>query len=404
MPMPDFVRYNSSCKVVMVGFEPASRRTLTPLLRHHLPMGTFVDLPRDPTTLELHGVLQCQTPKICLVEIGPNFQSSLELIPALLRFDSKLPITVVLPPNETDLILRCLRLGALDFLIPPFTEDQIESALLKSLKTLPRPEQMGPSGKVYCVMPAKGSCGATTIATSMAYQWKRFKAKRVLLADLDPLTGVISFLLKIQSKLSFVDMLSRAHDIDADLWRAMVTDRFGVDVLVAPENITDMSMELADATPIIEYARYNYDVVIADTAAPYGDWNLSLARLSDEILLVTTNELGSLQGAQRALRYLEAQGINRWKVHLVVNRFSAELGVNRETIATGLHQDIYHLLPSDYESIQKALIEGKPAVLSSRFGKSVAELTAKLAGVQPEAKKASPLASLRSVFSRGSAS
>ena len=52
-------------------------------------------------------------------------------------------------------------------------------------------------------MPAKGACGATTIACNLAFQWKRLGAKKILLADLDPLTGTLSFLLKIKSIYSF---------------------------------------------------------------------------------------------------------------------------------------------------------------------------------------------------------
>ena len=44
-------------------------------------------------------------------------------------------------------------------------------------------------------------------------------ANQVLLADLDPLTGTLSFLLKIKSIYSFLDALQRAHELDADLWR-----------------------------------------------------------------------------------------------------------------------------------------------------------------------------------------
>ncbi len=73
-------------------------------------------------------------------------------------------------------------------------------------------------------MPAKGGCGASTIASNLAYQMKRGD-KRILLADLDPLAGTLSFLLKIKSNYSFMDALARSHDIDADLWRSVVTSR-----------------------------------------------------------------------------------------------------------------------------------------------------------------------------------
>jgi cellulose biosynthesis protein BcsQ len=84
-------------------------------------------------------------------------------------------------------------------------------------------------------MPARGGCGASTIASNFAYHLKRTGDKRILLADVDPLAGTLSFLPKIKSSYSFMDALARSSDIDADLWKAVVTARHGVDVLLSPE-------------------------------------------------------------------------------------------------------------------------------------------------------------------------
>src|SRR5258707_1074377 len=93
--------------------------------------------------------------------------------------------------------------------------------------------------KVVAVMPAKGACGATTVACNLAFQWKKVSGQRVLLADLDPLAGTLSFLLKIKSVYSFLDVLQRAHELDADLWNHMVVPVNGVDVLLSPEMLAD---------------------------------------------------------------------------------------------------------------------------------------------------------------------
>ena len=118
--------------------------------------------------------------------------------------------------------------------------------------------------KIIVVMPAKGACGATTIACNLAFQWKRMGAKRVLLADLDPLTGTMSFLLKIKSIYSFVDALQRAARAGSRSVERHGDQVHGVDVLLAPELMVEESPELRDPSPILEYARHNYDVVVID--------------------------------------------------------------------------------------------------------------------------------------------
>jgi len=226
--------------------------------------------------------------------------------------------------------------------------------------------------------------------------------KRVLLADLDPLAGTLSFVLKIKSQYSFIDVLQRSSDIDADLWNAMVTKHQGVDVLLSPETTIEGADDLTDASSIIEYARYNYDLVVLDADGVYGPWSLTQATLSDEILLVTTNELCALQAVQRALTYLENNGVGRWKVRIIVNRYQKEVGLSEEVIGTALNMDVYHLLPSDYEGVQKALMEGKSMPPSSSLGKSLAKLADRIAGREDSARKSTSFAGLLSLFSRTS--
>jgi pilus assembly protein CpaE len=400
MPQSDAPKFSGTWKALFICPNQKIIRDLAPLLRKHLPTFSGHDLNAYPMRHQLAEVMSAEAPNLCLLEVGDPPDAGLALIHDLLRLDAKLPIIVVLANNNPELVLRCLRQGASDFLIPPFTSEQVEGALQKIARL--QPGRATHAGKVYCIMPAKGGCGASTIASNLAYQMKRGD-KRILLADLDPLAGTLSFLLKIKSAYSFVDALARSHDIDADLWRSVVTTRGGVDVLLSPEVMTEGMSELKDATSIIEYARGTYDLVILDTGGVYGEWNLSQAQLADEILLVTTNELTSLQAVQRALTYLDANNIGRFKLRLIVNRYDRHTGLSKDVIGTALHIDIFHIMPSDYEAIQKSLMEGKPLGPSTSFGKSVVGLADRLAGgAEPANKKNSSLSGLLSLFSRTS--
>ena len=374
-------------------------RDLTPLLSRHLPGFSSQDLSYFPNRQQIIE-LMAQKPSFCMVEVSDAPEQSLALIPELLRADPRLPIVAVLAKTDPGLGLRCLRLGASDFLMQPFTSEQVEATLQKITRL--QPERFKNPGKVYCVMPAKGGCGASTLATNFAYQLKRFPEKRVLLADLDPLAGTQSFLLKIKSNYSFMDVLSHAHEIDADLWKALVTNRQGVDVLLAPELLPEGMGEVNDATGVIDFVRGAYDLIVLDAGAVYGDWNLSQAQAADEILLVTTNELTALQAVQRSLTYLESNNIPSYKIKLIVNRYDRHMGLSKDVIGTALHTEIYHLMPADYEAIQKALMEGKPMSPSSSFGKSVAALVDRMAGSVEPKQKSNSFSGLLSLFSRTS--
>ena len=59
------------------------------------------------------------------------------------------------------------------------------------------------------------------------------------------------------------------------------------------------------------------------------------------------------------------QGAGRLLARVIVNRYDRQVGLSEDVIATALNADVYHLLPSDYESVQKAVMEGKSIPASS---------------------------------------
>jgi len=398
MSQPQAAKLNGNWQALFICHNEKITRDLAALFSHHLPTFAGLNLDAYPTRHQIASLIAAESPKLCLLEVVEPQEKALATIQDLLRVDAKLPILALLPNDDPELILRCLRQGASDFLIAPFTSEQVEAALQKIARLYPN--RMQSPGKVYCFMPAKGGCGASTIASNLAYQLKRLGDKRILLADLDPLAGTLSFLLKIKSNYSFMDALARSHDIDADLWKAVVSNRHGVDVLLSPEVMTEGMTDLADASSIIEYARATYDLVVADAGGVYGDWNLSQAQHADEIFLVSTNELTALQAVQRALSYLESNGIALYKVKLIVNRYDRHVGLSKEVIGTALHTDIYHLMPADYEAIQRSLMEGKPLAPTTNFGKSIIGLVDLMSGSSEPHKKNSSLSGLLSMFSR----
>ena len=381
------------------------QRELGMLLRATLPTSPVQELGNYPDSKGLQQMLGTHHPNVCFVDFAGDIDTALNLVNLINQTDPGIGVVALMPTNNPELILRSMRHGATEFMMSPLNQDQLQGALNKLYRTLPK-EKTEPRSlaKTISVIPAKGACGATTIAACLAFQVRRLGHKRVLLADLDPLAGTISFLLKVKCAYSFMDVLHRDGELDKDLWKAMVTNRENIDVLLSPENISDAAMDLQDASPILDYARTAYDVIVMDAGSAYGAWNISQAALADEVLLITTNELPALQAAQRAMGYFDSNGIPRQKVKLVVNRFSKDVGLSREVVATALGVEIFEIIPSDYDTIQKGLLEGKPIASSTGVGKAIAQAAEKLVGRNETAKEkkssSSPLSSLLSLFGR----
>jgi len=379
-------------KILLICPDGSVSTRLSPLLAEYLPFSAVTELKEYPTRSVLAEALEQQGCNLCFLDADSSRDWALALLNDLSLLDARLPVVALHAANDPEYILRARRQGGTEFMIQPFSADSFVPLMERIVAQYRnRPAH---SAKLCAVAPVKGACGASTLASNLAVHWRKLGAKRILLADLDPLAGTISFQLKLKQSYSFVDALSRGAQLDEDIWKGMVSTVGGVDVLLAPEQPVHGIDEAHSAVRILEFARALYDVVIVDAGGIYGQWNLSIVRHSDDLLLVTTNELPALQAAQRALVFLERHRVERAKVRVIVNRYNKEIGLNREAIEAGLRMDVFHLLPSDYADVQRALVEGKSLAAGTPVGKAMVELAEKLAG-----KKASSPAQKKSAFS-----
>lgn len=387
--MPDW-------RLLLVSPDSTVQTEARELLAECLPSATVQTVTAYEAAAQ--AAAQCH---LVLLDIQSGADQAFALLAELAQSSQKPPVIPLFRTSDPDMVLRCMRQGAAEFLIRPFTEDQLAPALQKAGKQILLAGDPT-RGRLLCVIPAKGASGATTIACNLSFHLKKLGAKKLLLADLDPLAGTVSFCLKLRSSYSFLDVLHNAQSLDADVWKQLVTHTQGIEVLLSPESSVDGSNEREDPAAILNWARGFYDTVVVDAFGLYGAWNLALARAADEVLLVTTNELPALQATQRALAFLERNHIPSSRVKLLVNRYSREVGLSQETIETALHNPIYQLLPSDYEAVQNALMDGKP-VAPGPFQKSVAALAGKLAGKAGEAaekKQSNSWGGLFSLFAK----
>jgi pilus assembly protein CpaE len=357
----------------------------------------IVESPRYVDRSALRDLTDGHAVTLCFVDVGSDVELGLGLVQSLRELG--IPVVALHSANNPDLILSCLRHGAAEFLFPPFGTMQFQAALDRLAKRAQTAmAQARSGGDVYCLMRGKSGCGNTTLACNLAFQLQALNFRKVLLADLDPLTGTIAFLLKLSSNYNFVHTLANASRMDEALWRGMVATCNGLDVLLSPDASSDLVYEPEDLVSMVQFWRQIYEFVILDIPGPHSDWGLSLAKLCDELILVTTNELPAVHATQNVLAYIEHHGVSRNKIKLVVNRYNTDIGLSSESIEAALDLKIFQHLPSDFESVQKALMEGKPIPAGTKVGKSIAELAEKLTGRTTVTKKHSLFGSLFSVF------
>jgi len=330
---------------------------------------------------------------ICFLDAASNAEHAQQLIAEL---SPSVPVVALHPRNDADLILRCLRRGAREFIANP-TVDDIRDVFERLARTRPDAPHDA-AGTVYCVLPGKAGCGASTVAAHLAIQLRKSGANPVLLVDGDHLTASIAFLLKLKPEFHLEDVMRDWARMDDDLWSRLTIPAFGVDVLAAPEDpATHTQVSRQFAGELCAFWRERYQAVVVDLPDVRAAVDCGFAALADIVLLVTTNELGALQATSRSLRYLDAGSSDRAKLRLILNRYTPATGLKREDVKIALAVEPFAILCNEYDVIQAALLDGKPAPPGSRFGASVQALCRQLWHKSaPETKKVSWLTSLLS--------
>jgi len=335
-------------------------------------------------------------PALCFIDVGGH-EEALALVHEVAGAD--VPVAALHLNNDSDLILRSFRCGASEFLFAPIAQSDLIETFERLLRKSGSNSINSKPGKIWTVMPAKPSYGATTISCNLAVRLRQALRRPVLLADMDPLLGSISFSLKLKSSFSFIDVVNHGSQIDKDLWRKIIVPYADVDILLGPE-IPRFEAPSTDGLPsFLQFVRVNYGGVVLDSPGPLSEWDLSLARSADEVLLITTNELSAVHATLRAIQLLEHAGADRSRFRLIVNRYEKENGLVREAIETALKLHVFWTLPNDYGPVQKSVLDGKVVSSNCRLGEAMDDLVQRLTGVgRSPRKRWAP--SLPSFFSR----
>jgi pilus assembly protein CpaE len=351
-----------------------------------LRINSVLYLAQYPRIGGLVSILAERQANLCLIDVAAHVEFALLLIG---EASAAVPVVALNTRNDADLILRCLRRGACEFLASP--EAGPLGSVLDRLRLLSAPAAPPKPCEAYCVIPGKQGCGASTLAVHLAIELHRAGAARVLLVDADVQGGAIAFLLKLKSDFHLGDAVRDRERMDHDLWDRLAVSTNGIDVLLAPESFASpVEIDRAAAQQLMTFWRSHYDAIVIDTAGVQPA-AIEFAKLSDQILLVSTNDLVALHSTRRSLERLEHHSIERRRLLLVMNRYTPSTGLKRDEVETALKLVPYALLANEYDLVQQAVLEGRPLAAASRFARGVRALAEHLAGAEQPAKKRTSL-------------
>jgi pilus assembly protein CpaE len=301
--------------------------------------------------------------------------------------------------GETDYLRRSMQAGAREFLIKPFTSEDLVAAIRRiyqlgltrrpklepttSVPSTPGKDGTGASaGRILTVFSPKGGTGCSTLAINLAVALAQQKqGNKVALVDASLQFGDVAVLLNLQVARSIVDLVPHIDELDGEMLETvLVPHGSGVKVLLAPPR-----PELADqVTPslvekVLTGLRNLMSYVVVDTNSIINDITLTTLDLADRIVLVTTPDIPSIKDAKLFFEVADALEYPSSKTILILNKSDPHSGIRAEDIQASIKHPIVAQLPLDERTATSAANYGVPYVMGNTRTTKLAQATASLA-------------------------
>ncbi len=311
----------------------------------------------------LLAVLQKEQPNVVLLDLPEPDDSDFELIDAATQRVTGAMVLLVSRDASMNTLKRAMRAGVRDVLSAPLSGETLKVALDYLREARANTSRFGDSaGEVHAFIPAKGGCGATFLATNLAYVLAK-SGRRVLLIDLNLYFGdAATYLTDRKAPATVVDMARQAQRLDSALLESSVLKvRENLNVLVAPDMPYQLEQVTAESVAaIIELARTEYDFIVLDLGRAMDPPTVKALDVADRIVMVVEQSLPALKDARRMAQVFDGLGYGRDKVRMVINCFAKSSLIRAEDVekATGL--SVARQIPASDEAVRAAINHGDP--------------------------------------------
>lgn len=217
---------------------------------------------------------------------------------------------------------------------------------------------------VVSVVGASGGVGKTTIATNLAASFAEFGLKTCLV-DMSLQFGDVGLFTNIKPTFTVYDLLVNHNEFNPNMnlfIQHVNPNLFVLPAPVLPEQGDYITRSMISR--LIKNLSVYFDVVVFDTASIINDISLELYHLSQQIVMVTTKDLGSLKNTKLALDILTKLNLND-KIKLVLNKYdSPKFVVEDVAVQKMLGVDIISSIPHTNTVTGNAINMGVPFIYS----------------------------------------
>ncbi len=337
---------------------------------------------------EVSGILEQQY-DVVIIDLDSDPECALELVERLCA-NEQATVMVYSDGVDWELLVRCMRAGAREFLTLPFEREVVAKSLVRAAARRPLAKNTKKAaGQLLAFMGAKGGAGVTMLATNFAVALAQESGQSTLLIDLDLPLGDAALNLGIVPEFSTIDALKADGRLDSKLLsELLVKHTSGLSVLAAPGKLLQFEASNEAIDRLLNVARQEFDNVVVDLGARF-DWSGSmLFKEAASIFLVTQAGIPELRNSNRLISQFSADGGPR--VEIVLNRYEAEaMGITEGHINKALTRPPRWKVPNDYPAVRKMQVDATPlALFDSPISRLIRQMARAATGKPAAAGKA----------------
>lgn len=300
---------------------------------------------------------------VVIVELDSNPEYALELVENVCGNSS---VTVMVYSEQVfpEMLVRCMRAGAREFLTQPITASTIAEAMVRASVRRPAMRSVKkPTGKLMVFVGAKGGSGVTTVASNFAVSLARESGRNTALIDLNLPFGNAALDLGLTPQYSTANALLNANRLDANYLSTLWTKHHsGLSVLAAPDKFANVPATDEAVERLLSVARQEFEYVVVDAGSKFDSISKSLFGLGAIVYLVLQVSITELRNANRLITDLfKSPSIT---LEVVLNRFSPRtLSIDETSITKALTMPPNWKIPGDYPAARSAQNTATPLAL-----------------------------------------
>lgn len=327
---------------------------------------------------------------VAIVDLDTDPEQGLDLVEAACGQDKGVTVIACSRRSDPELLVRCMRAGAREFLSDPVLGTSVAEALVRASarrQEISRRKKTG--GKLLLFVGAKGGSGVTTVASNFAVALARESGNRVVFADLNLQLGDAALSLGVESQFSTLDALKNASRLDSEFMSTLLVKHgSGLFVLPAPDQYAPAAPPLEGVDTLLAVLRSDFAYVVVDGGSTHGALCRQLLAPADTVYLVAQVTIPELRNANRFLNAGVSPGLTD-KLQVVLNRFTSRaLEIDEQSITKALTQPARWRIPNDFSTVRQAVNAGEALALkNSTIARAIAEMAREACGKPPEKKK-----------------